>query len=91
MANVTPVDGWTAVHALSGAAAGLARIPAVPALALSIVYEFVEPPLEAAVRRAVEMSAAPESPVNRIMDVLASAVGYGFGAALAYGARRPAR
>lgn len=91
MTNAAPVDGWTAVHALVGAGAGAIGLPAVPSLTLSIAYEFVEPPLEAAARAAIGMPAVPESPINRIVDVLAGAFGYGLGAAIAYGARRPTR
>ena len=77
-------DGWTLVHAGAGYLARKAGIPQPTAMALAIIYEFLEQPVLASEEgRTFFDASGPEGIGNQIVDVAAFWVGYQSG--------RPAR
>ncbi len=70
-ADRPPVDAWTLVHVVAGAAVATAGVPAPVALGGAVLYEVFEPTVWPALtgRRSREETA------NRVVDVAAFALG----------------
>lgn len=80
--NLAPLDGWTALHAATGAASGLIGIP-LPVFALvAVAYEIIEYAIEYPDGSRVFGSTGPESLANIIADLVTNLAGYALGRGL---------
>ncbi|MFW5920342.1 MAG: hypothetical protein ACOCUS_00780 [Polyangiales bacterium] len=79
--NRAPVDGWTAVHFVAGAAAGGAGLPWWAAIGVGVVYEGAEQVVERTeLGRQLFGSDCPESVANVAVDLTSWMAGWGAGA-----------
>lgn len=75
--NLSPIDGWTAVHAAWGGIAGGLRLNPWAFMLATAAYEVLEFAHEHPHGSRIFGSKRPESPANMVMDVGVAAVMYG--------------
>lgn len=78
--NLSPVDIWTAIHVLTGAAGAVIGMDPRNYVLLAIWYELAEQLIERSPNN-IFKSARAESPQNAVVDVVAGIAGF-------YAARR---